>query len=554
MRPRRNEDIAKMQDDVGKLINDSSQLYKEGKYKAAEAGYRRALELDPDNTSATLGVEMARMKEQLTSWNENKRRNEEYQKTALSNGFANDAASSENPVVYTRDGKIIDRRESRKGSEVSLATSLKTPKEKEIEFKLRQPVRVSFRDTPFKDVVATLRAISKLNIVPDRSAMQEMGISDDAPLTLEVENIQLKSVLNMLLKQINMTYSIRDEVLQLTTEQYTRGKTQKRVYNVADLVVPIRDYPTATTDNIHHALQRHIQGGAGVMASGLATPITPRDGLPVGQRRGAPGGLGQAMSGNQQSDAVNAAALSDQLIKLIQNTISQNTWKDVGGKATIDFYPLGMALVVDQTEEAHDEIAGLLAQLRKMQEVQVAIEMRIISVSESFYEYVNMNFDLSFNSQNGNLTGSAGNNINGIGGLTFTQTPAGTTTSLASTVQNAAAAFAVPAFASLPGTLGPAWACTSSTTSRSICSWKRLAATSAPTSCRPRRSRSSTAPWRISRSSIRSSSPQAPTSCKPGPRYSSCRRTIRSLSVSTCRSCRSFRPTAGSFACTSPRP
>src|SRR5207302_5735986 len=92
--------------------------------------------------------------------------------------------------------------------------------------------------------------------------------------------------------------------------------------------------------------------------------------------------------------------IEDVLINLIKSTISPDSWKDVGGEGTINYYPIGLALVVNQTQDIQEQVADLLAALRRLQELEVAIEMRMITVSEAFYEMIGVNFDINIQNNN----------------------------------------------------------------------------------------------------------------------------------------------------------
>ena len=75
-----------------------------------------------------------------------------------------------------------------------------------------------------------------------------------------------------------------------------------------------------------------------------------------------------------------AKTKENELVELIRTTIAPKSWKDAGGVGMLQYYPLGMALVVNQTKEIHDEIRDILNALRKLQEVEVAVELRIVQV------------------------------------------------------------------------------------------------------------------------------------------------------------------------------
>ncbi len=47
-----------------------------------------------------------------------------------------------------------------------------------------------------------------------------------------------------------------------------------------------------------------------------------------------------------------------------------------------------MSLVIRQTQQVHDEIADLLEQLRRLQDLQVTIEVRFVTVSDRFFERI----------------------------------------------------------------------------------------------------------------------------------------------------------------------
>src|SRR5258708_16430854 len=87
--------------------------------------------------------------------------------------------------------------------------------------------------------------------------------------------------------------------------------------------------------------------------------------------------------------------MEDVLIKLITNPIEPNSWAEMGGAGMIDYFPLGMALVVNQTPDIQEQIAELLAALRRLQDVEVAIEVRFITISESFYERIGVDFNMN---------------------------------------------------------------------------------------------------------------------------------------------------------------
>ncbi len=80
---------------------------------------------------------------------------------------------------------------------------------------------------------------------------------------------------------------------------------------------------------------------------------------------------------------------------MITQTVSPTTWDHNGGKGSIAASPTNLSLVVSQTQEVHEEIVDLLEQLRRMQDLQVTIEVRFITLSDSFFERIGVDFDFS---------------------------------------------------------------------------------------------------------------------------------------------------------------
>jgi type II secretory pathway component GspD/PulD (secretin) len=87
--------------------------------------------------------------------------------------------------------------------------------------------------------------------------------------------------------------------------------------------------------------------------------------------------------------------LEDRLIKLIVSTVDPQSWDNQGGPGTVDYFPLGMALVVKQTPAVQEQVADLLAALRHLQDTEVAVEVRFLTVPETFLERVGVDFNAS---------------------------------------------------------------------------------------------------------------------------------------------------------------
>jgi type II secretory pathway component GspD/PulD (secretin) len=188
------------------------------------------------------------------------------------------------------------------------------------------------------------------------------------------------------------------------------------VYSVADLVIPIDDYVTPSHMNLQRAMERideqqriNLNGGGNTPFAN--TKFSLQNGQPVGSGSGTnlmstaagqpsmstgaqPGNLGSPMTHNANVSPTKQT-MQDMLIKLVTNTVAPQSWAEVGGAGTIDYMPIGLALVVNQTPDVQEQVADLLDALRRLQDLEVAVEVRIITLAETFFERIGLDFNLN---------------------------------------------------------------------------------------------------------------------------------------------------------------
>jgi len=75
----------------------------------------------------------------------------------------------------------------------------------------------TFVDIPLHDAVRTLSESHNIPIVIDRRALEEIGLSHDVPVSLSLRNVSLRSFLRLMLRELDLTYMVKDEVMQITT-------------------------------------------------------------------------------------------------------------------------------------------------------------------------------------------------------------------------------------------------------------------------------------------------------------------------------------------------
>ncbi len=296
---------------------------------------------------------------------------------------------------------------------LSDANATRSRRELEIEKRLDTPVKYRCDEKPLGAVMEELSEIAGVNIHLDQTGLAQEGVTSSTPISFDatVNEISVRSALNLILEQYELGYVIKDEVLKVTSLERRDGDLVTKPYYVADLVVPI---PNFVPDN-NIGLQGLIND-AMAAAGNSAAALNPRS--PITSVIGANGGVtaadnilpqnfsnGGPFTGSNQPITTGPGGLGgaasadfDSLIDLIVQTVASDTWaENGGGEAEISPFPTNLSLVISQTQSVHEEIADLLEQLRRLQDLQVTIEVRFIRLSDDFFERIGIDFDMNIN-------------------------------------------------------------------------------------------------------------------------------------------------------------
>lgn len=183
-------------------------------------------------------------------------------------------------------------------------------------------VTLEFHDTPLDDVVEFVRQIASLNILVDPSVRERHG-PDPIKVTLAVKSLPLRSALNLVLEPRGLTLAYRDGVLLVLTRDQANKTTATELYDVRDLLMPIRDFP-----------------GPEISLAALAEQ---RPGVLFNQPEG-PGGF-----------------TDDFIVNMVKTHCGKGTW-DADDRASATLH--NGLLVVTQSPAVHRQVQALLAKLR----------------------------------------------------------------------------------------------------------------------------------------------------------------------------------------------
>jgi len=100
---------------------------------------------------------------------------------------------------------------------------------------------VDYRETPFRVAIEDFQDRIGIPIVLDEVALEEAGCEMDHPLSLMLEEVSARSILNLLLHQMHVAWLVQGEKLFITTEK--RAYTMvSQTYCVDDFLVTEADY------------------------------------------------------------------------------------------------------------------------------------------------------------------------------------------------------------------------------------------------------------------------------------------------------------------------
>ena len=397
------------------LVDQYNDLVDERRFEEAEAIAKKASELAPDNPVSRQLLAQSRIIRRLAA--------QQSIADAQASGFLDvtedvemSAAGFVGPISFpdTKDWEELTKNRSRLAAE---GRGRLTADEQEIQRKLSTKVEASYNAKPLAEVIEELGKQAGVPIHIDMAGLEQEAVTTDTPVTLSIDQpISLKSALRLTLDPLNLDFTIRDEVLKITSPRMVQGEFYSTTYPVADLVIPV---PNFSSDGL---------GITGALREGysrvnLRNSLSVQTGPPPAGINAAAGSDGsvnggnlaqfQPLGGNASASASGSmptipfgassggGAQADfaSLINLIQQTVAPTTWNTVGGQGAIQPFDTNLSLVVSQTQEVHEEIVDLLDQLRRLQDLQVTIEVRFISLNDTFFERIGVDFD--FNIQSG---------------------------------------------------------------------------------------------------------------------------------------------------------
>ncbi len=405
----------RIEQDYAEKVEKYNQLLREKRFDEAIVIGKQARLLQPDNPMSELMVLKAKFAKQ-DDFNKNLREKKADMFTKQLNDVDWAATGYVEDIEYPELKKwqaLTARRKKYKRADNHTPTS----EEQKIERSLSRDVSLHFDDAPLADVIKQLANLAEVNMVLDPSGLEEEGVASNSIVSINVEGIRLKSALNLLLEPLHLGYAIKDDVLNITSRMQQQGELVTLTYSVADLVVPIRDFSpvmgsqgmisTGFNMGLSAKAPTSNMGQMNVTSTGGSQRRAGQSFAQVDDREAArrgriPRGPSDIVENHDFAGGGGVQADFTSLMNLISTTVQPDSWEDLSGPGSMMPYRTTLSLVIRQTQAVHEEIADLLGQLRRLQDLQVTIECRFITVLDNFFERIGIDFNFNLQSNVGN--------------------------------------------------------------------------------------------------------------------------------------------------------
>ena len=179
-----------------------------------------------------------------------------------------------------------------------------TKAERKILEALSTPMTVDLKDSTLEDVIKYLEDKTGVNIVVPTAILEEQNITYKAPVSVNLKNVTLRTILKKTLAEVHLVYIVKGGVIQVTTEERAKQTLTTRVYYMGDmqLLTDVR-------------LPRYAQ-------------------------------------------RLQAITAINDIIGVIVGTVDPESWWVNGGPGRIVFDPTSMSLIVTQTAKVHYMLRG----------------------------------------------------------------------------------------------------------------------------------------------------------------------------------------------------
>ena len=124
----------------------------------------------------------------------------------------------------------------RAGKAADSAGPEKKQQEQPLEGKLDKKMDAEFIETTFRDVLEFVENSSGIQFYVKRKHLDEAGVSEDTPITKQLKQVRVRTLLDLMLEELNLTYYEKDDLIVITSREDAESTLEIRVYDCRDLL------------------------------------------------------------------------------------------------------------------------------------------------------------------------------------------------------------------------------------------------------------------------------------------------------------------------------
>lgn len=205
---------------------------------------------------------------------------------------------------------------------------------------LRQTVSVQLMEAPLYEAIPHLSDLAQVRIIVDHLALDDLGISSDAPVSLSLTDVPLETTLDLALREFDLTTIIQDGLLTVTSRDRAAEERYTALYDISRLTTAEGD-----ASDLINAIQTTTSPWMEIDGEG-GDIVAPGGGLLlVRQTREAHAGIERLLSFHQKNlpeegTIASAARLetrfyhlqaetAEDLLTVIPQTIAPETWHSI---------------------------------------------------------------------------------------------------------------------------------------------------------------------------------------------------------------------------------
>ena len=430
---------------IQNLVEDFNDLMDQQRFAEADMVARQAAALNPESEISALMREKAKIAVRLNEMERIRESKEEGVYNYLRSGEEALVIMDEDQPLQFVDRDTWARRTQVRAERLGLNQYGSEAERRIWNVLKKDKVQGTYKGT-LNDVVDQLSKSTGVNIIFDNVALEAVGVATDRPVNVPINNpISLESSLNIILGSYGLVFIVEDEVVKVTSRDAQKKDVKRKTYYIGDLVTPVQNFTSGLSMNFMTPNGGFGQNGiisqgngqrpisVSQSSAGPVNPVQAAQGHAASQTAYAmgqqlPGGFGGGFgngfgSGNYggsqpQSGSANYNSIGPQtpggvteadfepLIQLIKDTIDPEGWDDTNGDGTIQAYVPNLSLIVSQTQEVQDQIQDLLRKLRELNDVQIVVEVKFITLTDTFFERIGIDFDFALNDNSGLTAGT----------------------------------------------------------------------------------------------------------------------------------------------------